>query len=76
MSPPYSYNSTKTVAIKSSLQIFLQSLTLEMAILYEFRGCKEIVHCFLEENFNSTKYGKGFYNAVLEYTMEAHLSNY
>lgn len=53
--------------MKSSLQKASWSLRLERAVLYELKGCKEIVHCFTEEDFNSIEYGKGFYNIVLEY---------
>ncbi|KAL8156999.1 mitogen-activated protein kinase kinase kinase 20-like [Apium graveolens] len=62
-----SSNSTRTVAIKSSLQKSSRSLWLERAVLYELRGCKEIVHCFVEEDFNSIEFDKRFYNIVLEY---------
>ncbi|KAK1403224.1 Mitogen-activated protein kinase kinase kinase yoda [Heracleum sosnowskyi] len=64
---PCSFNSTRTVAVKSSLLKSSWSLRLERDVLYELKGCKEIVHCFAEEDFNSIECGKEFYNIVLEY---------
>lgn len=62
------YNSPKTVAVKSAPASLSWSLQLEKAILYELRGCKEIVRCFPDEDFKSTNAdGTKFYNLVLEY---------
>ncbi|KAK1400342.1 Mitogen-activated protein kinase kinase kinase yoda [Heracleum sosnowskyi] len=63
-----SYNSTRIVAVKSSLQKNSWSLKWERAVLDELKGCKEIVHCFTDEDFSSIEYDKGYmYNIVLEY---------
>lgn len=56
------------MAIKSTPESCSWSLRIEKAILYELRGCREIVRCFSDEDFKSTDtYGKFFYNIVLEY---------
>lgn len=61
-------NLPRIVAVKSSSERFSQSLRLEKAVLYQLRGCRQIVHCFAAEDFDFVnEYGKKFYNIVLEY---------
>ncbi|KAK1360388.1 Mitogen-activated protein kinase kinase kinase YODA [Heracleum sosnowskyi] len=62
------YNSPTIAAIKSSLQTNSWSLKLEKAVLYELRGCPEIVRYFPAEDFDIVnEYGDKFHNIVLEY---------
>ncbi|XP_074369167.1 mitogen-activated protein kinase kinase kinase 20-like [Apium graveolens] len=61
-------NLPNMVAVKSSLDRVSWSSRLEKAVLHELRGCREIVHCFADEDFEIfNKYGKKIYNIVLEY---------
>ncbi|KAK1405580.1 Mitogen-activated protein kinase kinase kinase NPK1 [Heracleum sosnowskyi] len=62
------YNLPRFVAVKSSLESLSWSSRFEKSVLYELRGCREIVHCFASEDFDFVnEYGKKFYNIVLEY---------
>ncbi|KAL1804411.1 hypothetical protein DCAR_0936060 [Daucus carota subsp. sativus] len=64
----YACNVPRTVAVKSVSERLLWSLALEKSVLCDLGGCKEIVRCFEDEDFQSTNEdGTSCYNIVLEY---------
>ncbi|KAK1370545.1 putative serine/threonine-protein kinase Rad53 [Heracleum sosnowskyi] len=63
-----SYNSPTQVALKSAPKNRSWSLKQEKKILYELRGCPQIVRCFGDDDFeNINEDGTQHYNIVLEY---------
>ncbi|KAM7481926.1 hypothetical protein LguiB_006509 [Lonicera macranthoides] len=68
--------SSQLVAVKSTSldhNRYFHSLQLEGRILYELRGCPEIITCFGDDV--STENGTDFYNLLLELAPEGTLAN-
>ncbi|XP_022855764.1 mitogen-activated protein kinase kinase kinase 17-like [Olea europaea var. sylvestris] len=57
--------SVSTAAVKSATFPYLNWLKKEGEILFELRGCREIVQCFGE--YTSIENNRGVYNLLLEY---------